>query len=156
MPTPAASPRFPRFPLLAVALAAVLALGLTVAGCGPHPGSPGATAHAPAAPDRVEPLSPAPTPALPVTVPSADGTSVTVASADRIVPLTGSLNEIVHTLGLGDRVVARDITATFEQAAKLPVVTRAHDVSAESVLAAADPGDRGDHDRPGRGRPADP
>ncbi|MET3987260.1 ABC transporter substrate-binding protein [Streptomyces sp. PvR034] len=132
MPTPAASPRFPR---LAVALAAVLALGLAVTGCGGTATTAGTPARAPAAPDRVEPLSPAPSPALPVTVPSADGTSVTVASADRIIPLTGSLNEIVQTLGLGDRVVARDITATFEQAAKLPVVTRAHDVSAESVLA---------------------
>ncbi len=85
-------------------------------------------------PDRVEPLKTTPKPKLPVTVESADGQRVTVTSADRIVPLTGALNEIVFTLGLGDNVVARDITATFEQAAKLPVVTRAHDVSAESVL----------------------
>ncbi|WP_031085889.1 heme/hemin ABC transporter substrate-binding protein, partial [Streptomyces sp. NRRL WC-3549] len=63
-----------------------------------------------------------------------DGTEVTVSSADRIVPLTGSLSEIVFTLGFGEEVVARDVTATFEQAEKLPVVTRAHDVSAESVL----------------------
>jgi iron complex transport system substrate-binding protein len=69
-----------------------------------------------------------------VTVTSADGEQVTVTSADRIIPLTGSLNEIVQTLGLGPRVVARDITATFEQAVALPVVTRGHEVSAESVL----------------------
>ncbi|WP_329812555.1 ABC transporter substrate-binding protein, partial [Streptomyces sp. GSL17-113] len=67
-------------------------------------------------------------------VESADGRTVTVRSAARIVPLTGSLSEIVYTLGLGDRVVARDITATFAQARKLPVITRAHDVSAEGVL----------------------
>src|SRR5690606_39239818 len=54
--------------------------------------------------------------------------------AERLVPLSGSLSEIVFTLGLGDRVVARDVTATFAQAEKLPVVTRGHDVSAESVL----------------------
>ncbi|MBP0934068.1 ABC transporter substrate-binding protein [Streptomyces sp. KCTC 0041BP] len=132
MPTPAAPPRFPR---LVTALAA-LALTLAVTGCG---GAATRAANSPAptvssAPDRVEPLTPAPAPALPVTVTSADGTEVTVASAERVIPLTGSLNEIVQTLGLGDRVVARDITATFEQAAKLPVVTRGHDVSAESVL----------------------
>ncbi|BAG22068.1 putative iron ABC transporter solute-binding protein [Streptomyces griseus subsp. griseus NBRC 13350] len=69
-----------------------------------------------------------------MTVGSADGTEVTIDSTDRIVPLTGSLSEIVFTLGFGKQVVARDITATFEQAEKLPVVTRAHDVSAESVL----------------------
>ncbi|MFJ1595650.1 hemin ABC transporter substrate-binding protein [Streptomyces sp. NPDC088261] len=84
--------------------------------------------------DRVEPLADTPTPHLPVTVTSADGRTVTVRKSDRIVPLSGSLSEIVFTLGLGDHVVARDITATFEQAARLPVVTRGHDVSAESVL----------------------
>ncbi|MFF9005842.1 heme/hemin ABC transporter substrate-binding protein [Streptomyces goshikiensis] len=131
MPTPAAPPRFPR---LVTALAA-LALTLAVTGCGgaaTRANSPAPTVSS--APDRVEPLTPAPAPALPVTVTSADGTEVTVTSAERVIPLTGSLNEIVQTLGLSGRVVARDITATFEQAAKLPVVTRGHDVSAESVL----------------------
>lgn len=131
MPTPAASHRKSR---LAVALTS-LVLVLGVAGCG----GTATPAHAPTAgaaavPDRVEPLAPAPVPALPATVASADGTRVTIASAERVVPLTGGLNEIVHTLGLGPKVVARDITATFEQAAELPVVTRGHDVSAESVL----------------------
>ncbi|WP_030601929.1 heme/hemin ABC transporter substrate-binding protein [Streptomyces fulvoviolaceus] len=119
---------------LAGALLAVLALTATTA-CG------GATAAAPAkrstattTANRVEPLADTSTPKLPVTVNSADGRKVTVRTTDRIVPLSGSLSEIVFTLGLGDRVVARDITATFAQAAKLPVVTRNHDVSAESVL----------------------
>lgn len=84
--------------------------------------------------DRLEPLPDTPAPDLPVTVTSADGRKVTVRKSDRIVPLSGSLSEIVFTLGLGDHVVARDITATFEQAGQLPVVTRGHDVSAESVL----------------------
>ncbi|MFI5755521.1 hemin ABC transporter substrate-binding protein [Streptomyces sp. NPDC051569] len=123
---------------LAGALLSVLALALVTTGCGDSGTSgsaPKAAPHAGAASaDRVEPLSTPARPELPVTVVSADGKRVTVSSADRIVPLTGSLSEIVFTLGLGDRVVARDITATFEQAAKLPVVTRAHDVSAESVL----------------------
>ncbi|MFJ6630104.1 hemin ABC transporter substrate-binding protein [Streptomyces sp. NPDC091376] len=121
---------------VAGALVSALALALVATGCGGR-NEPAAakTGAAPAtAPDRVEPLPAAPEPRLPVTVDSADGTRVTVASTDRIVPLTGSLNEIVFTLGLGKQVVARDITATFEQAAGLPVVTRAHDVSAESVL----------------------
>ncbi|MFG2641547.1 hemin ABC transporter substrate-binding protein [Streptomyces sp. NPDC048370] len=116
-----------------------LALALLATGCGDGSASrqsgPSANStRAKAAPDRVEPLPGAPKSTLPATVDSADGRKVTVTSTERIVPLTGSLNEIVFTLGLGDRVVARDITATFEQAAKLPVVTRAHDVSAESVL----------------------
>ncbi|MGY1439383.1 heme/hemin ABC transporter substrate-binding protein [Streptomyces reniochalinae] len=117
-----------------------LALVLALTGCGGEAGGEG-TGHgkhgavgSPRA-DRLEPLSgPAPVPRLPVRVDSADGRTVTVGSAERIVPLTGSLSEIVHTLGLGKQVVARDITATFAQAEHLPVVTRAHDVSAESVL----------------------
>ncbi|TFI23362.1 ABC transporter substrate-binding protein [Streptomyces sp. 4R-3d] len=122
---------------LAGAVISVLALALLATGCGGDSDNGGGKTKkggATAAADRVEPLATVPEPVLPVTVDSADGTKVTVTSADRLVPLTGSLNEIVFTLGLGKRVVARDITATFEQAAKLPVVTRAHDVSAESVL----------------------
>lgn len=116
------------------ALLAVLAL--TTAGCGgashARTDAGGTGTHAGA--NRVEPLAGEPDPDLPVTVRSADGRKVTVGKADRVVPLSGSIAELVFTLGLGDRVVARDITATFAQAAKLPVVTRGHDVSAESVL----------------------
>ncbi|MEU1278921.1 ABC transporter substrate-binding protein [Streptomyces sp. NPDC005805] len=127
-----------RTPRLAGALISVLALALAATGCAGQdsPDAPRGKQQqsAKAAADRVEPLAGKPEPAMPVTVDSADGRRVTIENADRVVPLTGSLNEIVFTLGLGDRVVARDITATFEQAEKLPVVTRAHDVSAESVL----------------------
>lgn len=130
-----------RAPRLVGALAGLLALATVLTGCGAADGNSGKPSGAsgttggqrPAA-DRVEPLTPAPAPGLPVTVRSADGRDVTVNGADRIVPLSGSLSEIVFSLGLGNRVVARDITATFEQARELPVVTRAHDVSAESVL----------------------
>ncbi|MEU3736023.1 ABC transporter substrate-binding protein [Streptomyces sp. NPDC032198] len=129
----------PRSFRIAGAWTAVLALALTGCGSASDGGSgtsPKAKAAASATgrPDRVEPLKSRPEPLLPATVTSADGKKVTVKDTSRIVPLTGSLNEIVFTLGLGKNVVARDITATFEQAKKLPVVTRAHDVSAESVL----------------------
>ncbi|MBB1245548.1 ABC transporter substrate-binding protein [Streptomyces durbertensis] len=120
------------------AVSTLLVLALVLTGCGgsadSRPGDGRATA-AKAAADRVEPLSgPAPSPKLPVKVRSADGRDVTVRSVERVVPLSGSIAELVFSLGLGDRVVARDVTATFEQAEKLPVVTRAHDVSAEGVL----------------------
>ncbi|MBF4136845.1 heme/hemin ABC transporter substrate-binding protein [Streptomyces albidoflavus] len=128
-----------RIPVRAGALAAGLALALTACGGSAEGGGSGQKPQAaPAAEertDRIEPLTgPAPEPKLPARVASADGHTVTVEDTSRVVPLTGSLNEIVFTLGLGEQVVARDITATFEQAADLPVVTRAHDVSAESVL----------------------
>jgi iron complex transport system substrate-binding protein len=123
---------------------AAAALAVALAGCGGTSGADsgaggsgggaggGTGAEAPA--DRVEPITAEAVPELPATVPSADGREVTVAAADRIVPLSGSISELVFSLGLGDRVVARDVTATFEQAGDLPVVTQAHDVSAESVL----------------------
>ncbi|MFJ2088336.1 hemin ABC transporter substrate-binding protein [Streptomyces sp. NPDC087901] len=130
----AGQPRRRRTGVLTAAVS--LATALLLAGCGGTGATTAKTAGAEAstAADRIEPLAATPAPRLPVTVESADGKRTTITSADRIVPLTGSLSEIVFTLGLGEQVVARDITATFEQAAKLPVVTRAHDVSAESVL----------------------
>ncbi len=87
---------------------------------------------APAVP--LVPVADHPTPQLPATVDSANGSSVTVTDASRVLPLWGNISEIVFTLGLGDRVVGRDVAATFPEASGLPVVTQGHDVSAESVL----------------------
>lgn len=84
--------------------------------------------------DRVDPIAEGPEQSLPATVTDATGTEVTIDSAESIIPLSGSLAEIVYTLGVGGHVVARDITATFEQAEDLPVVSRGHDISAEGVL----------------------
>ncbi|MFD7510897.1 hemin ABC transporter substrate-binding protein [Streptomyces sp. NPDC059853] len=121
--------------------AGLLLLATLLTGCATTTGGDGGTerkdgaATAEAAADRLEPLDgPAPSPALPATVASADGAEVTVESAERIIPLSGSIAEIVYTLRLGDRVVGRDVTATFEEADGVPVVTRGHEVSAESVL----------------------
>lgn len=77
----------------------------------------------------------APGATLPVTVTSSDGREVTITDTSRILPLWGSLTEIAFGLGLSEQVVARDVSSTLEEAQHLPVVTRAHDVSAESVLA---------------------
>lgn len=124
-----------RFRLMGAAVAA-FAIAVTATGCGGDSASPseGGKSKPSVAPDRVEPVNAKTKPEYPVTVESADGSRVTIASGERIVPLTGSLNEIVFSLGLGEQVVARDVTATFEEAKDLPVVTRGHDVSAESVL----------------------
>ncbi|MFG3342247.1 hemin ABC transporter substrate-binding protein [Glycomyces sp. NPDC048151] len=115
----------------AAALLTATAL-LTLTACGGTRTDPGGSTEP--AVDRVEPLTDTAAPALPATVTDATGATITIDAADAIVPLSGSLSEIVFTLGLGDRVVARDITATFEQAADLPVVSHGHDISAEGVL----------------------
>ena len=120
----------------AVALTAVVLAGT---GCGAS--RPARTGHGvePASVTAVDakqlhPLAGTPTPSLPVTVHTADGRTVRVSDISRIIPLTGSLAEVVFSLGLGKDVVGRDVSTTFTAAAALPVVTRAHDVSAESVL----------------------
>ncbi|GJF34867.1 ABC transporter substrate-binding protein [Kitasatospora sp. NE20-6] len=122
-----------RVRLLLAAALLLPALGCTAA-AGAGPDRAAAPAGAARTADTVEALPSPPAPGLPVTTASADGRQVTVASAERIIPLDGSLAEIVFSLGLGSRVVARDVSTTFEQAAGLPVITQAHDVSAEGVL----------------------
>lgn len=77
---------------------------------------------------------------LPATVTDAQGTTVTVTDATRILTLDiyGSLSRIVFELGLGDHVVARDVSSAFPEAAHLPVVTEnGHDLNAEAILDAA-------------------
>ncbi|MFC1418313.1 heme/hemin ABC transporter substrate-binding protein [Streptacidiphilus cavernicola] len=123
----------------AVLLALPLALGLTACGGAAGPGVAGtaapAAAGATAAPaDAVLPLTGTAAPRLPVTVRSADGRQVTVTAVRRIVPLSGSLAELVFSLGLGADVVGRDVSTTFPQAAKLPLVSHDHTIPAEGVL----------------------
>lgn len=122
----------------AVALAALAVATLALASCGSANGSGGDAPSRAVVAIAAQPLhvlpGPAPVPDLPARVRSADGRTVTVTDARRILPLTGSLSEVVFSLHLGDRVVGRDVAATFAQARGLPMVTRGHDVSAESVL----------------------
>jgi iron complex transport system substrate-binding protein len=114
------------------ALALLVAVVLASAACGR--GAVGSSSTSAAGSTALVPVAEAPTPALPATVTSADGREVTITDADRILPLWGNLNEIVFTLGLGERVVGRDVAADFPGTEGLPVVTDAHDVSAESAL----------------------
>jgi len=79
-------------------------------------------------------------PSLPVTVTSDDlagPREVTVTRAERIiaVDMSGSLAQTVWGLGLGDRLVGRDISTTFPGTEDLPIVTgTGHAISPESVL----------------------
>ena len=80
------------------------------------------------------------TPSLPVTVTSDDLSGpqeITVEKTDRIiaVDMSGSLAQTVWGLGLGDRLVGRDISTTLPGTEDLPVVTgTGHSISVESVL----------------------
>lgn len=113
-------------------IVALIALAVAAAACGDQ--STASTVGADPQGDALGAPIATPEPELPVTVRSADGRDVTVEDVSRIVPLQGNISEVVFALGLGDRVVARDVSATFEEVADLPLVTRAHDISAESVL----------------------
>lgn len=88
----------------------------------------------------IEPLAKAPAPELPVTVQSHDrggDVEVLVTDTSRVLALSlsGSLGETVHSLGMSDSLVGRDISTNFPGAEKLPVVTReGHSIDAEGVL----------------------
>ncbi|MFJ9556802.1 hemin ABC transporter substrate-binding protein [Nocardiopsis sp. NPDC101807] len=144
-------PRPRSAPLLAAACALALALAGCTGGGGGAPEAPAPGDGAADIPDfsenRLQPLEGTGEPELPVTVDSVvldpyrtsddplEYERVEVDDVSRILPLTGSLAEIVFTLGLGDNVVGRDVAATFQEAAGLPVISEGHEVSAESVLA---------------------
>ena len=75
-----------------------------------------------------------PQPVLPVVVTDLTGTEVTINSVDRIIPLDGTVAEVVFALGLGGRVVATDMSATFPpEADALPEIGYQRALTAESI-----------------------
>lgn len=112
--------------------AVLLVVPLLAAGCGPS-----ATRARTAGVALTPIVQQAPTPQLPVTVTSTDGRQVTVRDTNRVVALSlsGTLAEIVVDLGLGGHLVGRDVSSTFTQTRALPVVTQAHQLNAEAILA---------------------
>ena len=89
----------------------------------------------------IEPVTGAPAPSFPSTVTSHDldgDTKVTITSADAVIGLdiSGSIGATIFGLGLGDRVVGRDVSTTFPAAADLPVITSGgHSVNTEAIIA---------------------
>lgn len=66
---------------------------------------------------------------------SADGVMTDVSDTSRLVILNGDLTEIAFALGAADSVVGIDLTTTYpEEAAQLPDVGIARNVSAEKVI----------------------
>jgi iron complex transport system substrate-binding protein len=83
------------------------------------------------------PITPRPVPALPVTVTDVSGERVTITRADRILALDtyGTIASTVYALGLGDRLMGRDVSTTIPALRKLPLVTHnGHELNAEAIL----------------------
>ncbi|MEM9607338.1 MAG: ABC transporter substrate-binding protein [Actinomycetota bacterium] len=65
----------------------------------------------------------------------ARGVEVVIESTERILPLDGDVAEVVFALGLGDQVVATDISATFPpEADALPEIGYQRALSAEPII----------------------
>ncbi len=74
--------------------------------------------------------------ALPVTLTDADGNAVTIEDTSRIVSLTGTTTEVIHALGLLDRVVAVDTSSIYPQEVDaLPKVGYQRSLNAEGIIA---------------------
>ena len=106
------------------------ATALLIAACGDD--EPASTTAAP---------QPAPEPTLPgspeaITFVGVDGVSSTITDTSRIISLNGDITEIIFALGLGDRVVAVDVTTTYPaETDELPRIGFAQQLAAEPVLA---------------------
>lgn len=104
------------------ALALVVASATTAAcgtddGAGAQPGS--ADSASPAVPNATTSATTGPVP----------------ATAERIIPVNGDLAEIVYALGMGDQVVATDISATYPPAADAsPKIGYQRTLTAETIL----------------------
>lgn len=64
------------------------------------------------------------------------GVAVEIHSTERIIPLDGDVAEVVFALGMGDRVVATDLSATYPpEADALPQIGYQRVLNAEPILA---------------------
>ncbi len=99
--------------------------------------TPTGTAEAPRTSTGPDPTGPD-EPVLPVTVVDETGARITIKSVERIIPLDGDVAEIVFALGLGENVVATDLSATHPpEADDLPEIGYQRALSAETVASFA-------------------
>ena len=77
-------------------------------------------------------------PMFPIAVVDETGAEITIESIDRIIPLDGTVAEVVFALGMGDNVVATDLSATYPpEADALPEIGYQRALSAETVASFA-------------------
>jgi iron complex transport system substrate-binding protein len=138
--------------LLPVRAVLVLLVAVGIAGCGGGalPGAsgegsegPGGAVESCAGPVTaqsapvVEPIVDDPAQSLPVTYTDVTGQPVTVSDTSRILALDsyGTLASTVYALGLGDRLVGRDVSTGIPALADLPLVTHnGHELNGEAIL----------------------
>lgn len=113
----------------------LVAVALLISACGADDAAEDNEGTPEAAAASTTPYGPETNPVLPVTVAGLDGTEVTVESVDRIVPVNGDLAEVVWALGLGDHVVATDISATYPvEANSTPKIGYQRALVAETIV----------------------
>ena len=130
-----ARPVRPRLRLLALGLCAVAVL--SACGSSAEPGQP----SAPAGPVTIG-TADVEAVQLQASAPKAGGTAtdrqgqqVVVRDVSRIVSAASGVAEIISALGMTSALVGRDIASQSTALADVPVVTSAHSISAEKVLA---------------------
>ncbi|MEM8923452.1 MAG: ABC transporter substrate-binding protein [Actinomycetota bacterium] len=73
---------------------------------------------------------------FPIVVTDETGAEIEIESIERIIPLDGTVAEVVFALGLGDNVVATDLSATYPpEADALPEIGYQRALSAEPIAA---------------------
>lgn len=85
----------------------------------------------------VVPIATESAPALPVTYTDSRGKQIEITAAERVLALdvAGTLGTTVYALGLGDRLIGRDVSTGIPELADLPVVTHnGHELNAEAIL----------------------
>lgn len=101
----------------------------------------GGPVTAPIGGPTLQPVADNPEQVMPATVVSHDhlgDTEVVVEDASRVlaISMTGTLAELTYALGLGDRLVGRDISTNLPGLEDLPVVTgTGHTLDTESIVA---------------------
>lgn len=117
-------------------LLALTVLAAAVTACGDDSDTAPEPVEPPATPTTVsQPATTVAPESGAITVTGADGVESTVSDTSRIVSLNGDITEIIFDLGLGDRVVAVDITTTYPpESDDLPRIGFAQQLAAEPVL----------------------
>jgi iron complex transport system substrate-binding protein len=123
-------------------LTATIAAGCAVGGAGGQPvarvgpascAGPASAASA----SSVEPIADQPVSSLPVTYSDVTGKAVTIRDTSRILALDsyGTLATTVYALGLGDRLIGRDVSTGVPALMDLPLVTHnGHELNGEAIL----------------------